>query len=112
MSILLFIKQQRCYANCKSYVGKQKKTLQKPVHALFSERRIFLLNQRTDFYVSLYICRKSTNSWIEPIMIEMFCFNFDHKHTEFGARVFKSNNLQRNLQLILKKDVPTVSGNS
>ena len=56
-------------------------------------------------------------------MIEIFCFDFewqyikseflaDHKHAEFGTRNFKGKNLQRNLQLIFKKDVPMVSGNS
>ena len=48
-------------------------------------------------------------------------FLADHKHAEFGTRVFKGKNLQKkkknkkkkkNLQLIFKKDVPMVSGNS
>ena len=36
------------YAHFKFYVGAQK-TLQKPLHALFFIKVIFLMNQRTDF---------------------------------------------------------------
>ena len=50
---------------------------------VFSAREIFIINQRTDFYVIPDICCKTYNHGIELNIIEIFCFDFEWQYNKY-----------------------------
>ena len=65
---------------------KKQQQQQKTRFKVFSAREIFIINQRTDFYVIPDICCKTYNHGIELNigLIEIFCFDFEWQYNKYA----------------------------